>query len=339
MPSDADRELAADVAYLLREVETFGGVYADTREDRVRLMAVVDDDRARLRAAARLTVNPSAAAVDLVTTRSIRGERLALSEEEIGAAARRDTQRREAWNALPPIESHVNDSARARSVFFVTRQPEEHARILRTRASIPLTTFGTNDAARALDVLAIHTLPDLIVLDRDLDGIAELERTIRGFYPARFGDGKRIAFMGSSRAFGQKTIARILSAVGAQTRSEREAELPFSRVRIAVVEESPGDLPAEIAHAAPGAEVVDVPVQDMFDISRDAADLFVIELEGTHDLASIVTVIVRRFGRVVPVLFVSPFELDAGPGTEVIVVKRPITAEALRRALEFPGRI
>ncbi|HEY1954024.1 MAG TPA: hypothetical protein VGH28_00380 [Polyangiaceae bacterium] len=251
-----DRELAADVVHLVGNIDGFAGFYWLENRTEFDAAVLIAIDRGRVVASARLTVLPHARVL-IVSSMSAIGhsDAIVLTADELAAAAKRDDTRRAAWTDFRlDVDSRVETRWDARKLLLVSASPAIDATVLRAAAAMPLTTYGMRDPARVLDALAIFPMPTVIVLDAELPGAVELERTIRATYPARFGAFDRIQYVSSARGLRPEDTERILGALGMRLRPTA-AKSPLEGVSILVVDEPDGTLDEEVFAVASGASV------------------------------------------------------------------------------------
>ena len=187
-----------------------------------------------------LTVLAGAPGILIVSSLSTlgHGDRIVPTAGELAAAERRDEARRAEWAKYRiDVDSRIAQAIRAKAVLIVSASAAIHASVLRAGSAAPLTTYGVRDAAQALDALAVHALPSVIVLDRDLPGADELATRIREEYPLRFGAFDRVQWLSSKRGLRPEDTERILKALGTRFVPSRTDEGPFVGLSILVVDD------------------------------------------------------------------------------------------------------
>jgi CheY-like chemotaxis protein len=272
--SRADRELVADVVFLLGDLDGFVGVYPLHNDSVFHAAVVITHDLSRVRAAARLTVLAGVmGCMNIVSSLAVaHHERCVPTIDELAAARARDEARRAEWTKYRlDVDAHI-EHQRAKSVLVVSSAAERIADVLRTASSAPLTTYGLTDVARVLEMLALYMLPNVVVLDYDLEETSQLEKQLRLFYPSRFGVFAGVQWVSTTRGINASDTERILAALGMAFRPRARGDGPLCGVRILVVESEGGTVMREVLEAASGAEVERVTGWEM--IERLEADQY-----------------------------------------------------------------
>ncbi len=175
-----DRELAADAAILVRDIEGYEGVRLSTL---MRVIVCIRGELERVRAIARLTALDDGGLVTVVdadTAERFGGPFVTFSDPELAAASLRARERLDAWSKVP-----INDeAARGRYRFLLVSRTPQDAKLLRE-------AFGETCLVRATASLKeaesafIEMFPNMLILDSDLWGARDFADHLRELYPSR----------------------------------------------------------------------------------------------------------------------------------------------------------
>jgi hypothetical protein len=325
-----DRDRLADIVYLVRDLEGYEGVY----ETRGPPSIVITNDRARARAAARVTALEGVD-LNIVMTCST-GTRLDVTSADMVAAAARDAKRREAWAAFEIVRLAQRQSRR---LMVVSASAERYAAAIASMSFTPIDAFGVDRAERVMTTLGATPLPDVIVFDVSIEDVFPVCRRVRDAYPRRFAGLESVHWIAGRDGLLESDVENILSALGTRMRPTPRPNEPFASVRVLVIADV-RTLEREVSLAAPGARVEHADGWTALE-RLDAArfDLVVAGEVTDIGLASLVRIVAGC--KPAPALVIAN---DAPKSTRMratfphlarYFVDRPISAEDLRRALRL----
>ena len=245
-----DRETLADVEYLVRDINSFEGVYVHRGVPTV----VIENDLSRARAAARLSAL-SGVNVNIVSAAPANSVAFDPSNRELADAHARDDARRAVWAKYRFDHVNATRTPHARAVLVVSSAARRYADALVALSVAPLDAYGTDDVERVIDMLAVYHLPNVLVLDASLGGTRELHEHVRSIYPSRFGEFSAVQWIRGPDGLLDVDMDRILDALRSRRKHGTNPVSPFAGLQILVVDEANGSLGPEVGRVTSGATV------------------------------------------------------------------------------------
>jgi len=317
-----DRERLADILYAVRDVPEFDALY----DLGTRAVIAVSEGHARTSIAARLTALPPML-VDIKYRPTCEQPAVVVSADELAAARARHEARLDEWSTYR-FESDANFPTRSGiPIVIVSAVARTYASAILELSAAPVRTYGTPNVDRVEELVAIHRLQPLFVLDEDLAGTKELSTRLKGVH-----------WISSSRGLKPEDVEAILGAMGiASRRAVRNAGV-FSKLRILVVDIRDGSLDQEAQRAAPGARFERAIGWDALErIGEGELDVVIAGEPRDVSLASLARYVQRC--KTTPLLLIASNRLTTErmrskhPKLARYFIERPLCADDLLRVL------
>ena len=318
-----DRERLADIIYAVRDVPEFDALY----DLGSKALIAVSEGHARVGIAARLTALPPMQ-VDIVYRPICERPPVTVSAAELGAARARHEARLETWRTYR-FDSDANYPPRGGLAFvIVSAASRAYADAILEFSAAPVRTYATANVDHVEELVAIHRLKPVFVLDKDLDGTKALSTHLNGV----------VQWISSSRGHVLKDVDTILRTLLLPSRRALQHAGTFSKLRVLVVDVHDGSLEREAQRAAPGAHFERAIGWDALErIAEEQLDVVIAGEPRDVSLASLARFVQRC--KTTPLLLIASDRLTTErmrskhPKLARYFIERPLCAEDLLRVL------
>jgi hypothetical protein len=320
-----DRERLADIIYAVRDVPEFDALY----DLGSKAIIAVSEGHARTGIAARLTALPPMD-VDIMYRPTCERPPVTVSAAELAAARARHEARLDEWSTCR-LESDANYPTRPGIAFvIVSTAARAYAGAILEFCGAPVRTYTTENVDHVEELVAIHRLKPVFVLDEDLDGTKALAARLNG----------AVRWISSSRARIPEDVEAILSAIHLPSRRALQHAGTFAKLRILVVDIHDGSLDREAQRAAPGAHFERAIGWDALErIGEEQLDVVIAGEPRDISLASLARFVQRC--KTTPLLLIASDRLTTErmrskyPELARYFIERPLCAEDLLRVLRM----
>jgi len=320
-----DRDRLADIIYAVRDVPEFDALY----DLGSRAVIAVSEAHARTDIAARLTALPPMD-VDILYQPKRERPPVTVSAAELAAARARHEARLDEWSTYR-LEADANYPTRTGIAFvIVSTVARTYASAILEFCGAPVRTYATDTVDHVEELVAIHRLKPVFVLDEDLDGTKALATRLNGV----------VRWISSSHGRIPEDVDAIFRAILLPSRRALQHAGAFTKLRVLVVDMHDGSLDREAHRAAPGAHFERAIGWDALErIGEEELDVVIAGEPREVSLSSLARFVQRC--KTTPLLLIASDRLTTErmrskhPKLARYFIERPLCAEDLLRALRM----